>query len=173
MNLKDKKIGILVEKDYEDLELWYPLLRLREEGATVDVIGPEAEKVYQSKHGYEVTSDVSIKNVTKEQYDCLVIPGGWAPDYLRRSAETVNLVRESYENGTTIAAICHGGSLLCSAGILNGRQVTSFHSIKHDMMNAGAVWIDNEVVRDNKLVTSRTPKDLPSFVKGIMDELQD
>ena len=133
---------------------------------------PEAEKTYPSKHGYEVKSDVSARDVSPERYEMIIVPGGWAPDYLRRNPDVVNMLRESYEHGAVVGAICHGGSLLCSTGILKGRQMTSFHSIKHDIMNAGAVWTDAEVVVDERLVSSRTPADLPAFVKGLADALE-
>lgn len=171
MKKRNTTVAILAADQYEDLELWYPLLRFREAGATVDVVSHEASVTYHSKHGYPIKSGVAAKNVSPEHYDAIVIPGGWAPDYLRRSADIVTLVRESYEKGAIIAAICHGGSLLCSAGILSARQVTSFFSIKHDMMNAGAVWTDAEVINDQRIVTSRTPDDLPAFVRTLIAEL--
>ena len=168
-----KKIGILVADLYQDLEVWYPLLRLREAGIEVIVIGAEKNKVYKSKHGYEIKSDISAKEIKAETLDGLIIPGGYAPDIMRRYPEMVNLVKTIYEQGKVVAAICHGGWMLASAKILSGKTVTSFFAIKDDLEHAGARFVDAEVVVDGNLITSRKPEDLPMFVKEIIKALQD
>ena len=168
-----KKIGILVADLYQDLEVWYPLLRLKEAGIEVTVIGAEKNKVYKSKHGYEIKSDISAKEIKTETLDGLIIPGGYAPDIMRRYPEMVNLVKTIYEQGKVVAAICHGGWMLASAKILSGKTVTSFFAIKDDLEHAGARFVDAEVVVDGNLITSRKPEDLPMFVKEIIKALQD
>ena len=167
-----KSIAILVEFNYEDLEVWYPLLRFREEGMTTFTVGPEAGKVYQSKKGYPCTSDKSIDSVSADDIDLLVIPGGFAPDYWRRDKRFVSLVQKMNEKGKLIASICHGPWLLCSAGILKGRKLTCFVSIKDDVTNAGGLYEDASVVVDGNLVTSRVPTDLPDFCKALLAKLK-
>ncbi len=171
MRMKGKKIGILVEKLYEDQELWYPVFRLREEGATVVLIGPEAGATYPSKHGYPATTDAAAEDVKAEVLDAVIIPGGYAPDHMRRCQPMVKLVADAVAGGKIVAAICHAGWMLCSAGVLRNRSVTSFFAIRDDMVNAGADWTDAAVVRDGNLITSRTPKDLPEFLPAIIDAL--
>lgn len=171
MQLQGKKAIILAEKFYEDLELWYPLLRLREEGASVRVIGPEANATYQSKHGYPVTSDATPADINPEDVDCLIIPGGYAPDHIRRHPEMIQLVAAVAAKGAKIGFICHGGWVSASADIVRGRKITSFFAIKDDMVNAGAEWVDAEVVCDGNLISSRTPHDLPAFCKAIINAL--
>jgi protease I len=166
-----KTIGILVEKDYQDLEVWYPILRLKEAGHEVVVIGTGAD-TYESKHGYPVQADIAISRVRGDGLDALVIPGGWAPDYLRRHADVVKLVRDIYKAGKPTAAICHAGSLLVSAGILKGRTVTSFFAIRADMEAAGAKWVDREVQVDGNLITARKPEDLPAFCREVLKALE-
>ncbi|MBL8867307.1 MAG: type 1 glutamine amidotransferase [Gemmataceae bacterium] len=167
-----KTIAVLVEQKYEELELWYPVLRFREAGATVRLVGPEAGKVYPSKLGYPAKADVAASDVSAAQFDAIIIPGGWCPDYLRRSPAILKLVRDAHALGKVLAAICHGPWVLCSTNALRGgRKATGFHAIKDDMVNAGATWVDAEVVVDGPIVTSRTPEDLPAFVKAIQSLL--
>jgi protease I len=166
-----KDIAILAEDDYEDLELWYPLLRLREEGFNVTVIGVDCD-VYYSKHGYEVVADVAIDEVDPEKFDGVIVPGGWAPDRLRRYPAVNDFVRKLFDNGKLVASICHGGSVLISAGILRGKRATAVMAIKDDMINAGARFIDTEVICDGNLITSRTPADLPAFMREIIKALK-
>jgi protease I len=170
MKLDRTKIALLAEDDYEDMELWYPYLRLREEGAVVEVIGTR-ESSYASKHGVEVGVDYKVDHAVTGNYDGVVIPGGWAPDRLRRYPPMVRFVEEIYQRGGVCAAICHGGSLLISAGLVDGRQCTSFASIRDDMENAGGQWVDREVVVDERIITSRDPDDLPAFTRATIDEL--
>ena len=168
MSLSGKTIAVLVEDAYEDQELWYPVQRLKEEGAEVTIVGPEAGSTYKSKHGYPAVSDQAASEVSAAELDGIVIPGGYAPDRMRRDEAMVRLVREVFEAGKIVAAVCHGGWMLCSAGVLKGKTATSFFSIKDDMVNAGAEWVDREVVQDGQLITSRTPDDLPAFVGTIL-----
>ena len=171
MTQNRKHIVILAEDQYEDQELWYPLLRFQEAGATVTVIGPEAGKEYTSKHGYPVTAGATPCDADPEHIDALIVPGGYAPDRIRRHEDMVQLVKKTHDRGGIIAFICHGGWVPISAGILRGRKATSFSAIKDDMVNAGADWHDKPVIRDGNLISSRTPADLPVFCKTIMDAL--
>jgi protease I len=164
----DCHFAILIEEMYEDQEFWYPLRRLTEAGAKVTVVGPKAGATYKSKYGYPATSHAGSDEVTAQDFDGIVIPGGYAPDRMRRDQAMVDLVRESFRAGKIVAAICHAGWMLCSAGVLDGREVTSFASIKDDMINAGAKWVDREVVQDGNLITSRSPDDLPAFLQAIL-----
>lgn len=165
-----KRVAILVEDDYEDMELWYPLIRLEEEGYEVSVVGIECD-LYFSKHGYEVAADRSIDEVHTDEFDAVLVPGGWAPDRLRRHPGVNDFVRMMFEGKKLVASICHGGSVLISAGILRGKKATSASAIRDDMINAGARFIDNEVICDGNLITSRGPKDLPAFMREIIKRL--
>lgn len=171
MKLDNKSVAILVENLYEDIELLYPLYRLQEEGADVTLVGPQAGETYASKHGYPVQSDRAANDVKAGDFDCVVIPGGYSPDRMRRDLAMVRLVADAATQGKTVAAICHGPWMLCSAGVLQGRRATSFFSLKDDVANAGAEWVDHEVVRDGNLITSRQPDDLPAFLRAIIGSL--
>ncbi len=166
-----KRIAVLVEQKYEELELWYPVYRLREAGHAVTLVGPEAGKVYPSKLGYPAESDAAARDVSAADFDAVVIPGGFAPDYIRRSAAMLDLVRGVVAANKPTAAICHGPWVLCSTPALKGRRATGFHSIRDDVVNAGAEWVDAEVVVDGPLITSRTPADLPAFLRAILTAL--
>lgn len=171
MLLKGKSVAVLVEDVYEDLELWYPVYRLREEGADVKLVGPEARKIYSSKHGYPAKADVAAGEVSAAEFAAVIIPGGYAPDRMRRHPEMVALVAGAARQGKTVAAICHGGWMLCSANVLRGRRVTSFFAIRDDLVHAGAAWEDDQVVCDGNLITSRTPDDLPAFMRSVIEAL--
>lgn len=171
MELADKRVAILVEQMYEDLELWYPCYRLREAGAEVVLVGPKAGESYPSKHGYPAKATRSAADVSAEDFDALVIPGGYSPDHMRRSKAMVRLVTEMVQRGKPVAAICHGPWMLCSADVIRNRRVTSFPSIKDDLIHAGAEWIDQEVVEDGNLITSRQPSNLPAFMRTLVKSL--
>jgi len=171
MSLKGKRIAILAEDMYEDLELWYPYYRLVEEGAEVKIIGPEAME-YQSKHGYPVQADLSADKAKVDNFDGVVVPGGFAPDRLRRYPAILNLVQGVFEKGGIVASICHGAWVLISAGIMKGKRATCVSAIKDDLINAGAIYLDQEVVIDGNLITSRTPRDLPAYLPAIIAALK-
>lgn len=172
MRLVGKRVAVLAENNYQDLELWYPLLRLREEGADVRVIGTGNATSYTSKHGYPVNVDAAAHEVSAADFDAIVIPGGYAPDLMRRYPALVNLVRQAFQQGKIVAAICHAGWVLVSADVLRGRRATSFFAIKDDLVNAGATWVDEEVVQDGNLITSRMPDDLPAFLRTLIAALE-
>ncbi len=172
MTLLGKKVLILVDNLYQELEFWYPLLRLREEGAAVLVIGAKKGETYTSKLGYPVQSDLAAGDIKQMDFDALVIPGGYAPDIMRRYPEMVDLVRRANENGKIIAAICHAVWMLASAEIIRDRKVTCFFSIRDDVVHAGGLYRDADVVVDGNIITSRIPDDLPAFLRAIIDALR-
>jgi protease I len=169
--LEGKKVLILADDLYQDLELWYPKLRLTEEGAEVTLAGPKKGE-YRGKNGYPVFADISFEQVNPDRYDAIVIPGGYAPDRLRRHNRVIEIVGRMNELGKTIAFICHAGWVLISADILRGRKATSFFAIKDDMTNAGVDFVDAPVVVDGNLISSREPEDLPDFCKAIIANLK-
>ena len=173
MDLTGKTVGILVEDQYEDIELWYPLLRLREAGATTLVIGPEKGKTYAGKRGYPMAAEEAAGAISADALDGLVVPGGYAPDRMRVHGEMTDLVRSVHDAGKPVAMICHAGWVGISAGIVRGRKVTSVRPIKDDLVNAGAEWVDEEVVVDGSVITSRTPWDLPAFAEALVEALAD
>lgn len=165
-----KKVALFIADLYNEHEFWYPFYRLQEAGFDVDVIGP-SKGTFKSKIGLPADCNIDIRDVKASDYCALVIPGGYAPDFMRRTPEMVDFVRSMFNDGKVVAAICHAGWMLVSAGILKGRTVTSFFAIKDDLVNAGATWIDKNVVKDGKLITSRTPADLPVFLKTIIESI--
>ncbi len=167
MDLRGKKVAVLVADQYQELEVWYPLLRFREDGAQTEAVGAEAGKTYASKKGYPVVADRSIGDVHAADYDAVVIPGGWAPDTLRQDQRVLNFVREMNQAGKVVAAICHAGWVLASADIVRGRKATCFRAVKDDLIHAGANYADSEVVVEGNLITSRVPTDLPAFCREI------
>ena len=170
-SLQGKHIAVLAEDLYEDLELWYPLLRLREAGAETIVVGPGPGKTHFSKHGYEVQVDRFVEEVRAADFDAVIIPGGYAPDRMRRHPAMVALVRQAVQSHKVVGAICHAGWMLASAGVLAGRTVTGFYAIKDDLVHAGANYQDAEVVVDGNIITSRQPGDLPAFCHAILAAL--
>ncbi len=171
MDLTGKKIAIFAESQFEDLELWYPVLRLREAGATVTVVGTGTADTYHGKHGVPVLVDEDAEDVSAADFDAVVIPGGYAPDKLRRYQSVLDIVRETFEQGKVVAFICHAGWVPISAGLVRDKRVTSAISIKDDLVNAGAQWEDAEVVVDGKLISSRGPNDLPAFCLAIIEAM--
>jgi protease I len=172
MNLSGKRVAVLVEQQYQELEVWYPVYRLREAGCEVVLVGPEAGKSYPSKLGYPAVADVAAKDVSADQFHAVVIPGGFAPDFIRRSEAMLKLVRDLATQNKPLAAICHGPWVLCSTPALRGKTATCFFAIKDDVINAGANYVDREVVVDGNVITSRKPDDLPAFVVALMQALQ-
>ena len=166
--LNGKKVLMFVDDVYEDLELWYPRLRLIEAGAQVVVAGPERGAKYEGKNGYPCRSDAAISDMNHADFDALVIPGGFAPDRLRRDPKVLELTRNIHKAGKLVAHICHAGWIPISAGIVKGFRVTSTPGIKDDLINAGAQWVDESLVIDRNQVTSRRPDDLPDFCRGIL-----
>jgi protease I len=155
------------------MEVWYPVYRLREAGYKVVLVGPEAGATYPSKLGYPAKSDKAAKDVSPDDFDALVIPGGFAPDFLRRSEAVIAFVRRFAEKNKPIAAICHGPWVLCSTTALRGKKATCFMAIKDDVTNAGANYVDAEVIRDGNIITSRKPDDLPAFRVALMKAIQE
>ena len=158
----------LVEESYEDLELWYPVLRLQEAGMEVVLAGKDMNTVYQGKSGTRVTTTASFAELNAADFDGVLIPGGWAPDKLRRYPEVLDIVRHMDREEKIIAAICHAGWVLISANVLNGRTVTSTPAIRDDMVNAGARWVDEPVVTNGTLISAQGPKDLPGYMKALL-----
>ncbi len=173
MGVEGKRVAVLVADLYQELEFWYPYYRLKEAGCEVVAVGPEAGdgKVYKSKNGYPAKADRAASEVSADEFDAVVIPGGYAPDLMRRDEHMVRFVREMHERGKVVAAICHAGWVLVSADVLRGKRATSFFSIRDDVRNAGAEWVDEPVVRDGNLITSRVPDDLPAFCRAILEAL--
>lgn len=172
MELEGKKVAIPVESMFNTFEFWYPYYRLKEAGARVVVVGSGSAETYTGKPGTEVKVDVSIDRVSAAEFDGIVIPGGYAPDIMRRYPQMVQLVRDIFADGKVVAAICHAGWMLASAKIIKGKTVTSFFAIKDDLVHAGAEWVDQEVVVDGNLITSRTPDDLPAFMRAVIKALK-
>jgi protease I len=172
MELQGKKVAILVEDMYNEFEFWYPYYRLKEAGAEVVVIGTGKAEGYKSKAGLPVQESISADKVSAADFDGVVIPGGFAPDLMRRSEAMVNFVKDINSQGKVVAAICHAGWMIASAEIIKNRTVTSFFSIKDDLVHAGGNWVDEEVVVDSNLITSRMPDDLPVFMKAVIAGLK-
>jgi protease I len=166
--LSGKRLLMFVDDVYEDLELWYPRLRLAEAGADVTVAARAVEPIYQGKHGYPCRADIAIAVVDARDYHGVVLPGGFMPDRLRREPKVLSLVRDFAASGKLVAAICHGGWIAISAGVYRGVRVTGSPGIKDDLVNAGAIWEDAPVVVDRHFVSSRKPDDLPDFCRGIL-----
>ncbi len=170
--LEGKRAVLLVEQLYNEQEFWYPKIRLQEAGAVVMVAGTEGKKEYPSKVGLPAKSDVAFADLKAADFDAVIIPGGFAPDFMRRSPDCVKFVREMFSQGKLVAFICHAGWVPISAGILKGKKATSFTAIKDDLVNAGVVWQDAAVVEDGNLISSRTPLDLPDFMRAVIAYLK-
>jgi protease I len=170
-SLAGKRIALLVENLYEDLEFWYPYYRMKEEGADVIVVGTGSSDTYRGKNGLQARPTTTADKVNASDFDAVIIPGGFAPDYMRRYPSVLKLVKEMNDEGKVVAAICHAGWILVSAGIAKGRTMTCFGSIKQDVINAGANYVDEPVVKDRNLITSRFPADLPVFCREVIASL--
>src|SRR3990170_41091 len=169
MSLKGKRIAILAEEDFEDVELTEPLKAMKDAGATVTVVGSGTKDSYHGKRGKAtIKVDVIADKVSADDFDAIIVPGGYAPDKMRLHESIVNLVKEAHKSGKLVAAICHGPQLLISADIVRGRRVTSWKSVAIDLKNAGAEWVNEAMVKDGNLITSRQPSDIPEFNKAII-----
>ena len=171
MQLDGKRCILLVENMFNEQEFWYPNYRLREAGAQVTIVGSGSAQIYRGKEGTQTTVDADADKVTTADYDAIVIPGGYAPDLMRRYPAMVALVKEMFAAGKVVAAICHAGWMLASADVVRGKRVTSFFSIKDDLVHAGGKWEDGAVVVDGNLITSRTPDDLPQFMPAVIEAM--
>jgi protease I len=172
MSLEGTRVALLIEDDYQEMEAWYPFYRLQEAGAEISVIGSGRKHSFESKLGYPIDADASADEVAADDFDAVIVPGGFAPDHMRLSEPMINLVRDVNEAGKLTAAICHGGWMLVSAGALKGRRATGYDPIRHDVENAGGEWVDEPVVVDGNVITSRTPPDLPHFLRAIVEYLE-
>ncbi len=171
MNLKGKKAIQLVHNDFEDLELWYPVLRLQEAGVIVHLVGENPDDHYKGKNGVPAKADYAFQEINSANYDALLIPGGWAPDKLRRFHNVLEMVRNFHNNQKTIAHICHAGWVLSSACILSGFKTTSTPGIKDDIINAGAHWVDESAVADGHIISAQRPPDLPNYLPLILERM--
>ncbi|MDT8302405.1 MAG: type 1 glutamine amidotransferase domain-containing protein [Sedimentisphaerales bacterium] len=169
--MADKKVAIMIDEMYQVLEVWFPYYRFKEAGLDVNFVAAEAKKQYHSKEGYPCISEVAAVEADADDYDCIVIPGGFAPDFMRRNVEVIRFANEMVNTGKVIAAICHGGWLLCSTRAYKDKKATCFMAIKDDIINAGAEYVDAECVVDGNLITSRKPDDLPAFCVAILTAL--
>jgi len=172
MELEGKKIILLVEEMFNVFEFWYPYYRLKEAGAEVVVVGSGSADEYTGKPGTKVKADVSADQISVAEFDGIIIPGGYAPDLMRRYPSMVQLVKDLFKAQKVVGAICHAGWMLASAKIIKDRTITSFFAIKDDLVHAGANWVDQEVVVDGNLITSRKPDDLPAFMRAIIQALK-
>jgi protease I len=171
MGLEGKRIALMLEQQYQELEVWYPYLRLCEEGAVVELVAPQPYTVYNSKLGYPCTSTMGVEQALAQHFDAVVVPGGWCPDFMRRDEGMIKFIQACVKTDMVVAAICHGPWMLCCTDALRGKKATSFVAIKCDVMNAGANWVDEECVVDGNLITSRKPDDLPAFCQAIIKAL--
>lgn len=171
MTLQGKRVAVLVEADYQDMEVHYPRYRLIEEGAAVVIVGTGTARRYIGKYGCPVAVDLDAGAADPSAFDGVIIPGGWAPDKMRLCRPMVDFVRQLSASGKVIGCICHGGWVMASAGIVRGKRLTSYKAIRDDLVHAGAEWVDEEVVVDGKLITSRKPDDLPSFMREVIRAL--
>ncbi len=172
MNLESQQVAVLVDKSFEDLEFWVPVMRLREEGATVVVAGREENETFTGKHGLSATTQIAARDVNADDLDGIVVPGGWAPDKLRRDDGVTSLVREMDQQEKIVAQICHAGLVGISAGIVEGHQATGSQGIKDDLINAGAEWVDEAAFRDHNQVWGRVVKDIPAFCRELVKALK-
>ena len=166
-----RKVAVLLDEGFEDLEFWVTVMRLREEGAEVQVVGTSAAKTVRGKNALQATSDVAAADVSASDFDAVVVPGGWAPDKLRRHAEVTALVRDAYDQGKIVGLICHAGLVGISAGVVKGHRATGSLGIKDDLVNAGATWADEPALRDGNLVWGRVVEDIPAFCRELVEAI--
>ena len=171
MRLEGFKILVLISAEFEDLEFWVPVMRLQEEGAEVVVAGGHANNTYVGKHGVPARSDISFEDVHPERFDAVLIPGGWAPDKLRRYSEVRRIVKDMNDSGKIIGMICHAGLVGISAGIVAGHFATGSEGIKDDLINAGALWKDESALRSGNLVWGRVVADIPAYCRVLVAAL--
>ncbi len=171
MELSGKHIAIMLDEQYQELEVWYPYYRFIEAGAKVTLVAGEAGRTYNSKLGYPCTSQLEAADAKAADFDAVIIPGGWSPDYMRRDETMVHFITDAAKADVVLAAICHGGWMLCCTDVLRGKRATSFMAIRHDMANAGANWVDEEVVVDGNVITARKPDDLPAFCRAVIEAI--
>ena len=171
MSIEGKRIAIMLDEQYQEMEVWVPYYRLVEAGVKVSLVAPQANKVYPSKLGYPCTSTTAAADVHGGDFHGVIVPGGWCPDFMRRDETMIRFIQQCAEAGIVLAAICHGGWMLCCTDALRGRRATSFVAIRHDMINAGANWVDEECVVDGNIITARKPDDLPAFCKAVIQAL--
>jgi len=170
--IEGKRIAIMVEQDFEDSELVEPMKAIKDAGGMITVVGSGSQRSYWGKRrDANIKADTSADQVKAEDFDAVIVPGGYAPDKMRLHQPMIDLVKKAHDLGKVVAAVCHGPQLLISAGIVRGRRVTSWPSVEIDLRNAGAEWVDEAVVRDGNLITSRKPADLPAFSKAIIEAL--
>lgn len=173
MDLTDQTVVVLVDKSFEDLEFWVPVMRLQEEGAAVTIAGRDEGKTFEGKHGLTATTEVAARDLDAADFDAIVVPGGWAPDKLRRDEGVTDLVRDMNEQNKIVAQICHAGLVGISAGIVEGKRATGSQGIKDDLMNAGAQWVDEAAFRDGNQVWGRVVKDIPAFCRTLVAALKE
>ncbi|WP_324716600.1 type 1 glutamine amidotransferase domain-containing protein [Carboxydochorda subterranea] len=171
MRLSGKRVLVFVEDGFEDLEFWVTVMRLREEGADVTVAGSEPGKTFRGKNGLSATADVAYAGLSAKDFHAVVVPGGWAPDKLRRSPDVKRLVREAYDAGKIVGLICHAGLVGISAGIVRGHRATGSLGIRDDLVNAGAEWVDAPAFRDGHIVWGRVVADIPDFCRELVDAI--
>jgi protease I len=173
MSLESQSVAYLLEDGFEDLEFHVPRMRLIEENANVTVVDTGRKETYEGKHGLKAEPDRSSPEIDPDEYDAVVIPGGWAPDKLRRDKGVLDLVRTLYEDNRIVASICHAGWVPVSAGIIDGHRVTGSTGIKDDVENSGGSWVDKPAFRDDNLVFGRVVKDIPDFCRVLVETLQE
>lgn len=169
--LQDIKVAFLLEEGFEDLEFWVTVMRLREEGATVTVVAPAAGREYRGKNALTATSDAAAADVSADDFDAVVVPGGWAPDKLRRYEEVTSLVSKAHGQGKIVGLICHAGLVGISAGIVDGGRATGSLGIKDDLVNAGATWVDEAAFADGNIVWGRVVDDIPDFCRELVEAI--
>ena len=169
--LVGRRVAVLLEEGFEDLEFWVTVMRLREEGAEVTIVGTSAAKTVKGKHALPATTDASAGDVSAAEFDAVVVPGGWAPDKLRRFEAITSFVRAAYDDGKIVGLICHAGLVGISAGIVGGHRATGSLGIKDDLVNAGATWVDEAAFRDGTIVWGRVVEDIPAFCRELVEAI--